>query len=196
VGEALIGVWDHPYVPSDVTLVTDRLVLRRFRPADVEALAAYRSDPAVARYQSWAVPLSTEEAVELVRVFQAGDPAEPGWFQYAIARRDEDGLIGDIGVNRHENGLQAEIGYTLARAWWGRGYAYEAVSRLLDQLFLVDRLRRVSADTDARNEASARLLDRLGFRREGLRRAHSFIKEEWTDDLLFGLLADEWPPTR
>ena len=181
---------------ADVTLTTARLVIRRFRPADAEALAAYRSDPVVARYQSWKAPLSTEEATELVRVFQNADPTAPGWFQYAIARRDDDVLIGDIGVNRHENGMQAEIGFTLARAWWGRGYAYEAVSRVLEQLFRVEGLRRVSADADARNEASARLLDRLGFRREGLRRAHTWIKGEWTDDLLFGLLADEWlPPT-
>jgi aminoglycoside 6'-N-acetyltransferase len=180
---------------ADVTLTTERLVIRRFRLTDADALRAYRSDPAVARYQGWAAPLSTEEAAELVRIFHEGDPAAPGWFQYAIVLRDEDVLIGDIGVNRHENGRQAEIGFTLARAWWGRGYAYEAVSRVLEQLFLVEGLLRVSADADARNEASARLLDRVGFRREGLRRAHTWIKGEWTDDLLFGILADEWPPT-
>jgi RimJ/RimL family protein N-acetyltransferase len=177
---------------ADVTLTTDRLVIRRFRAADAGALAAYRSDPAVARYQSWVAPLSTEDAAELVRVFQAGDPAAPGWFQYAIALRDDDVLIGDVGVNRHDNGMQAEIGFTLARSSWRRGYAYEAAGRVLEQLFRVDGLLRVSADCDARNQASARLLDRLGFHREGLRRAHTWIKGEWTDDLLFGLLADEW----
>jgi aminoglycoside 6'-N-acetyltransferase len=179
---------------ADVTLTTARLVVRRFRPADAEALAAYRSDPAVARYQSWQTPLSTEDAAELIRVFQAGDPTSPGWFQYAIARGEDDVVIGDVGVNRHDNGMQAEIGFTLARSSWRRGYAYEAASRVLDQLFRVDGLLRVSADCDARNQASARLLDRLGFRREGLRRAHTWIKGEWTDDLLFGLLADEWFP--
>ena len=51
---------------ADVTLTTDRLVIRRFRTADAGALAAYRSDPAVARYQSWVAPLSTEDAAELV----------------------------------------------------------------------------------------------------------------------------------
>ena len=177
---------------ADVALMTDRLVLRRFRPADAETLAAYRSDPAVARYQSWRAPLSTEEAADLVRVLADGDPTKPGWFQYAMARRDDDVLIGDVGVNRHDNGRQAEIGFTLARSSWRQGYAYEAVSRVLDQLFRVDGLLRVSADCDARNQASARLLDRLGFRREGLRRAHTWIKGEWTDDLLFGLLAEEW----
>jgi RimJ/RimL family protein N-acetyltransferase len=175
-----------------VTLTTTRLVIRRFQPDDAEALAAYRSDPTVARYQSWQAPLSTEEATELVGVLAAGDPAAPGWFQHAVARRDDDVLIGDVGVNRHDNGMQAEIGFTLARSSWRQGYAYEAVSRVLEHLFRVDGLLRVSADCDARNQASARLLDRLGFHREGLRRAHTWIKGEWTDDLLFGILADEW----
>ena len=53
-------------------------------------------------------------------------------------------------------------------------------------------LHKVSAEVDARNGASARLLERVGFTREGLRRSHTWIKGEWTDDLLYGLLADEW----
>jgi RimJ/RimL family protein N-acetyltransferase len=178
--------------PADVSLRTRRLLIRRFRPEDSTALAGYRSDPDVARYQSWTAPLSTEEADELVRTFRAGDPVRPGWFQYAIEA--EGVLIGDVGVGRHDNGMQAEIGFTLAKPWWRRGYAYEAVSRVLEQLFAADGLYRVSAECDARNQASARLLDRLGFRREGLRRAHTWIKGQWTDDLLFGLLAHEWHP--
>ena len=184
------AVWEDRSVPADVTLRTRRLLIRRFRPEDCAALAGYRSDPDVARYQSWTTPVSTEEASELVRTLQAGDPARPGWFQYAIEA--DGGLIGDVGVNRHDNGRQAEIGFTLAKPWWRRGYAHEAVSRVLEQLFAVDGLHRVCAECDARNQASARLLDRLGFRREGLRREHTFVKGEWTDDLLFGLLDEEW----
>ncbi len=56
-------------------------------------------------------------------------------------------------------------------------------------------MRRLAAECDARNVASAALLRRLGFTLEGRRRAHTWIKGEWTDDLVFGLLADEWPPS-
>jgi len=181
-------------VTTDVNLETGRLLLRRFRPEDAGGLAAYRSDRDVARYQSWAAPLSTEEAVRIVGELADGDPGRPGWFQYAVVTRAEGDLIGDVGVNRHHNGMQAEIGFTLARPWWRRGYASEAVGRVLQRLFGDEGLHRVSAECDARNAASARLLDRLGFRREGLRRSHTWIKGEWTDDLLFGLLADEWRP--
>ncbi|MEU1622415.1 GNAT family protein [Streptomyces sp. NPDC005722] len=171
---------------------TSRLRLRRFRPEDAPALAAYRSDPAVARYQGWSAPVSPEEAADLVAAFAAGDPAEPGWFQYAVELVVGGELIGDIGVCLHDNRMQAELGFTLARAHQGHGYAAEAVTALLDRLFAECGLHRVSAECDARNSASARLLERVGFRLEGRRPAHSWIKGEWTDDLLFGLLADDW----
>jgi RimJ/RimL family protein N-acetyltransferase len=171
---------------------TERLVLRRFRASDAETLAAYRSDPDVARYQSWTVPVPLEQARVLVASLAAGDPDRPGWFQYAVERTEDRAHIGDVGVDLHENRRQAEIGFTLAPAYQHRGYAGEAVRAVLDHLFRVRGLHKVSAEADARNAASARLLERVGFIREGLRRSHTWIKGEWTDDLLFGLLADEW----
>jgi aminoglycoside 6'-N-acetyltransferase len=171
---------------------TERLVIRRFRPADAAAFAGYRSDPQVARYQSWTPPVPLAVATDLVGQFAMADPGAPGWFQYAIALRADDAvLIGDIGVDLHDNGMQAEIGFTLDRAHQGQGYATEALRAMLRRLF-DGGLLRVSAECDARNEPSARVLDRLGFRREGLRRRHTWLKGEWTDDLLFGLLAEEF----
>jgi ribosomal protein S18 acetylase RimI-like enzyme len=88
--------------------------------------------------------------------------------------------------------MQAEIGFTLAKAYQGHGYATEAVGQVLEHLFTWRNLRRISAECDARNVPSARLLRRLGFVEEGCRRAHTWVKGEWTDDLLFGLLATNW----
>ena len=171
---------------------TERLVLRRFRAEDAEAFAAYRSDPDVARYQSWDAPIPIAEAAEQVRRFAEADPAAPGWFQYAVQHRADGVLIGDIGVCLDDNLMQAEIGFTFAPAYQGKGYATEALRCLLNRLF-GSGIHRVSAECDARNTASARLLARLGFRQEGHRREHTWIKGEWTDDLLFGLLARDWP---
>jgi len=169
-----------------VLITTERLVLRRFRAADQPVLSAYRSDPAIARYQGWGPETS---AAELAR----GEPDEPGWFQYAIERAEDHALIGDLGVNTHENRMQAEIGCTLAGAYHGQGYATEAVRGILGHLFGVRGLHKVSATCDARNTASARVLTRVGFTREGPRRSHAWTLGEWTDDLLFGLLETEWP---
>ncbi|WP_217709695.1 GNAT family N-acetyltransferase [Amycolatopsis sp. Hca4] len=176
---------------DEVPVVTGRLVVRRFEAGDVRAFEAYRSDPEVARYQSWDVPVP--DAADLVAEFAAAQEGAPGWFQYAVALRDGGGLIGDVGVCVHDNRMQAELGFTLARVHQGRGYATEAVRAVLARV-LRSGIRRVSAECDARNTASARLLERLGFVREGFRRRHTWLKGEWTDDLLFGLLAEDGGP--
>lgn len=173
-------------------LETPRLCLRRFQPEDTAAFAAYRSDPVIARYQSWTAPLSVESAASLVRRLAGGEPGQPGWFQYAVELKADRCLAGDVGVNLHENRMQAEIGFTLAAGRQGHGYATEAVCALLRDLFERRGLHRVSAGCDARNRNSARLLERVGFLQEGRRRDFTWIKGEWTDDLLFGLLADRW----
>jgi RimJ/RimL family protein N-acetyltransferase len=173
-------------------IVTERLVLRRFRPSDAATLSAYRSDPDVARYQSWSAPYPLEEARATIAGLAGGDPSQPGWFQYAVERAGDKAHIGDVGVDLKENRRQAEIGFTLAPAYQGKGYAAEAVRGVLTDLFEVRGLHKVSAEADARNKASARLLERVGFVREGLLRQHTWIKGEWTDDLLYGLLGADW----
>lgn len=171
-------------------LTSVRLTIRPFRLEDAPTLADYRSDPDVARYQGWSTPFPVEEAERMVAAMT--DPAEPGWFQYAV---DLGGtMIGDIGVDTHENLMQADLGYTFAPEHQGHGYATEAVQRMVRHLFTDRGLHRVSAECDARNERSAKLLTRLGFRQEGHRVEHSWIKGEWTDDLLFGMLAEDFRP--
>lgn len=176
------------------TLATRRLLLRRFRTQDAPALAAYRSDPVVARYQSWTPPLSSAEALESVGGFARGDPEQPGWFQYAVERTSDHALIGDLGVRLHDNLRQADVGCTVAAEQQGHGYATEALGRVLDHLFDERGLHKVAAECDARNTASAALLGRLGFQPEGHLRSHTWIKGEWTDDVLFGLLASDPRP--
>lgn len=174
-------------------MATERLILRRFRASDAAALAAYRSEADVARYQSWDAPFPLDKAQAAVRRFAAGSPAAPGWFQYAVELTAGPALIGDVAVRLHDNRRQAEIGFTLATAYQRRGFATEAVSAVLDRLFRVQGLHRVMGECDARNLRSAALLERLGFTREGLLRQQTYLKGEWTDDLLYGLLAAEWP---
>ncbi|MEV0899818.1 GNAT family protein [Actinoplanes sp. NPDC049802] len=173
-------------------LTTERLILRRFRASDAPVLSAYRSDPEVARYQSWEAPFPLERAQIAVRNFAAGSPDKAGHFQYAVELAAEETLIGDVYVRLHDNLRQAEIGFTFAGPYQKRGFATEAVSAVLDRLFGRQGLHKVTGECDARNVRSAALMERLGFRREGLLRQQTFLKGEWTDDLLYGLLATEW----
>ena len=143
---------------------TGRLVIRRFRLADVDGFAAYRSDPLVARYQSWDAPFPRADAQRLVAEFVVAGERAPGWFQYALELRTTGALIGDVAINRQ--GDRAELGFTLARRYQGHGYATEAVRCVLDRVFGTG-VHAVTAEFDPRNLASARLLERVGFRRDG-----------------------------
>lgn len=138
--------------------------LRRLRVADLPAFQAYRGDEEVGRWQGWQ-PMSANEAQAFLREMATLPFAPPGdWFQLAIARRDDDALIGDMGLHLHADGRTLELGFTLARAAQGQGLAAEAVKLALARVFAHTPARRVLAITDTRNAASVRLLRRLGFR--------------------------------
>jgi len=183
---------------SFTDLAGERVMLRRFQPADVAEFVAYRSSPAVARYQSWDAPYPREEGERFVREIARDHPDTAGeWFQFAVALRGTGQLIGDCAAMPHaDDPRQCTIGFTIAPGHQGRGYGTEAVRLLLSYFFTARGKHRVIAYCDARNAASAALLERLGMRREGHLRQSTWAKGEWTDDLLYALLRDEWQPVQ
>jgi aminoglycoside 6'-N-acetyltransferase len=179
-------------------LTSARLVLRRFRRDDLDAFAAYRSDPGIARYQSWETPYRSSQARRFLAELEATHPDTPGeWFQFAAALRATDRLVGDCAaLVRADDPRQAEVGFTLAAEHQGRGYATEAVRRLLEYLLVERAKHRVSATCDDRNLRSAAVLERAGMRREGHLLESTWSKGEWTSDLLYAVLQREWPAGR
>ncbi|MEP7009903.1 MAG: GNAT family N-acetyltransferase [Acidobacteriota bacterium] len=140
-----------------------RVALRRLAPADLEDFQAYRSDPEVARYQSWS-SMSVAEATAFLTERETAPFGRPGWFQIGIAERSTGRLVGDIGICLHRNASEpAEIGFTLATLWQRQGLASEAVRETLAMLFENTEVAQVIAITDTRNLASIRLLERVGF---------------------------------
>jgi RimJ/RimL family protein N-acetyltransferase len=180
-------------VPDFIPIETDRVRLRRLRSEDLATFLAYRNDPDVARYQSWETT-SAAEALALFAEMQGLHPGTPGeGFQFAIAWKATDELIGDCMLyRRSEDPQQAEIGYTLARSWQGRGLATEALEALLSFAFETLSLHRVTARVDCRNGPSVRLLERLGMRREGQLLQCTWDKGEWCDEYAYALLSHEW----
>lgn len=175
-------------------LRTARLRLRRMRDADLAAFVAYRRDPGVARYQGWDEAFSHEDAVTLFAAERGIAVGTPGaWTQIAIEEAATGTLLGDCALHvRGDDPRQAEIGFTLARGSQGRGYAAEAVEAVLGYAFGTLGLHRVIAITDARNAPAARLLERVGFRREGHYLQNVWFKGAWGDELSFAILGDEW----
>ena len=174
-------------------LETARLILRHFTDADLVPFMAYRNDPVVARYQGWE-GISEAEARAFIAEQKIAQPGVPGkWFQIAMTLKQTGILVGDCALKIDEyDERQAEIGYTLAHVYQGKGIATEAVSRVLDFAFKMLRLHRVIAITDCENIASVTLLERLGLRREGHFIQNVWFKGQWADEYLYAILQDEW----
>lgn len=171
-------------------LTTTRLILKPFSPSDAEAVLAYRSDPEVTKYQNFC-PTNIEETKAFILRKSGTFNVEDSWFQLGIYREGQ--VIGDIGI--HFIGpinSQCEIGYTLARNEQGKGYAQEAVTAVIDYLFGTLKKHRISASLDPRNAASEKLLQRMGFRREGCFLKSYYNNGVWEDDLVYGVLEEEW----
>jgi RimJ/RimL family protein N-acetyltransferase len=175
-------------------LTTKRLHLDELRESDADTLFQYRSDPSVARYQGWR-PASRDEARGFIASQQQASLELPdSWLQFAIRLSGDGALVGDLGLHIPAEGDGSyEFGVTIAPAHQGKGYAREAVRALLDWLFRTLGARRVHASIDPRNVASAALLRSLGMRQEAHFRESLKVRDEWVDDVIFALLAREWP---
>jgi ribosomal-protein-alanine N-acetyltransferase len=158
------------------TIVAERVRLRWMTPGDVDALFDVFSDPDVMRYWSSPPLQDREGAGRLLQ--QIRDHFERrDLFQWGVALNADDRVIGTCTLCRLDAiSKRAEIGFALGRVHWGQGYMSEALEALLGLAFDEMQLRRIEADVDPRNEASIRLLERLGFVREGL------LRERWLVD--------------
>lgn len=180
---------------EEVFFETDRLVIRRLQDRDVQTIARYRNDPRVAELQVWS-SFSESEAEALVGRMHSRDPvASQEWFQFGVARKSDDQLIGDLAfrIDAAEP-RQAEVGYSFDPDHQGQGNATEAMRGLLVYAFNRVGLHRVFAMTDPRNGPSIRLLQRLGMRQEAHFREYLWLKDEWMDDLVFAMLDREFVP--
>lgn len=181
---------------APVTLQTPRLILRPPVPADLDAIFAIHAEPAVARYLGH--PPWTERASAKVWMATVDRWHRDGsGLQLLLARRDDHAVLGTCTLfGLHPASRRAECGYQLASAYWGQGWMQEAMSALLDHGFGTLHLRRVEADAGPRNAASLKLLERLGFQREGLLRERWEVDGVVSDTVYYGLLAREWQTTR
>ncbi|RPI87772.1 MAG: N-acetyltransferase [Chloroflexi bacterium] len=175
-------------------LETSRLILRSFEEKDTQPFSEYRSDPEIAKYQGWNIPFTIMQAVDFVNEMKLVTPGEPGhWYQIAIELKTHNQMIGDCAFHRSaEDPAQAEIGFTLAHDFQGKGFGTEAVSRLLKYLFVDLDLHRVKAGCDPNNTASKKLLEKVGMRHEGRFIESYWLKGEWVSEDWYALLKREW----
>jgi RimJ/RimL family protein N-acetyltransferase len=178
-------------------LESDRLLIRPLTPADLTRHFAIYSNPDVVRYL-YEEPFDLEGARQhLNRRCSIDLPVEGSWINLGVEVRGEGVLIGEVGlamlsaVHAH-----CEIGYVFDPDYAGKGYATEASAVMVELAFSALSAHRVSGRLDARNDASARVLERLGMRREGHLVENEYVKGEWTDEAVYAVLEDEWHAVR
>jgi RimJ/RimL family protein N-acetyltransferase len=178
---------------------TERLLIRPMQREDVDALHAYQSRPDVCRY----IPYEPRTREEILARFD--DPAktrtaleEEGQFlDLAIVLRENDTLIGDVLLFWHSSEhRKGEIGYAINPDFSGHGYATEAARAMLALAFDDLGLHRVIGRIDARNDASAAVLRRLGMRQEAVLVDNEWFKGEWSTEVDFAILDREWQALR
>jgi ribosomal-protein-alanine N-acetyltransferase len=176
---------------ANLPIRTARLELRPLREADIASLFGIHSDPKVMRYWDASIWKSDERG----RAMVARDLAltTRDYLRLGIELAASGQLLGTCALWAIKAQYRrAEIGYVLGSQGWGQGYMHEALSALLDYAFSELNLNRVEADTDPRNERSARVLDRLKFSKEGLFRERCIVDGEISDAVMYGLLRREW----
>lgn len=168
-----------------ITLETARLVLRPFRPDDIDAYAAFCADPDVMRYLGVREPMSREDAWRQMAML-VGHWTLRGYGMWAVEDRATGALTGRVGLHYPEGFPEPEVAWALARPFWGRGIAFEAACAALDHAFDTLGWRRAISLIDPGNVRSIRLAERLGerFERMAERRGHAVR--------LYAVTADAW----
>jgi RimJ/RimL family protein N-acetyltransferase len=175
-------------------LLTDRLSLRPFRDDDLEAFHAIQRRPDVVRYLYWG-PRSLDETREMLerRKLEAAIEKEGDGLHLAADLRNGGSLVGHFSLffasREHRQG---EVGFVMHPDHHGHGYGTEGARLMLRLGFEELGLHRIIGQCDGRNTASARVMERLGMRREAHLIENEWVKGEWTDGLVYAMLDREW----
>jgi ribosomal-protein-alanine N-acetyltransferase len=169
---------------------TERLVLRPFSLSDVDDVFAYAKDPEWSRFlRALPRPYLRSDAEQFIARQILLDPSErPVW---AVVL--DDTVIGGIGLRVRTRHRLAELGYSIARAHWGQGYGTEAAHAVIDAAFRANPdLNRIHARADSQNEASQRVMVKVGMTKEGIFRLSRVERGEAFDEAWYAILRHEW----
>ncbi len=174
------------------TIEASRVHLRHLEESDTDSLFEIFSDREAMRY--WSAPpfQKRAEAAELLAEIHECF-RQKTLLEWGIARKSDNKVIGTTTLfHLDEKNRRAEIGYALNRRFWGNGFVNEALIFLFNFVFAELNLHRIEADVDPQNAASIRVLERLGFQKEGHLRERWIAGDEIQDALFYGLLRRDW----
>jgi len=179
---------------TDLTIRTDRLILRPFEKSDLEAVLGYYALPDVQRYLDWKARDKAEAATAQARMRKQVRLTRPGdVLTLTIVRKSDGRVMGHVALKWTDaTAAQGELRFALAPAFRRKGYASEAVKAVMTHGFEEHRFHRIFARTAGDNDASARLLKALGMRLEAHYREHALFMGEWDEELHFAILDREF----
>ena len=180
--------------PFDImpVLETERLVLRKLTMNDAQDMFEYSSDPQVAKHVLWDAHTSVSDTRGylryMIRKYRCGEPSSWGIEEKATGK-----IIGTIGYMWYQPENSAtELGYSLARRCWNKGYMTEALSAVLDYTFRELRFNRVEAQHEVDNPASGTVMRKCGMVKEGTLRQRMYNKGRYVDVDLYAILRKEY----
>ncbi len=175
-----------------MNLETQRLILRPIAPEDKNEVFQYRRDPVANQYQDW-IPNTVEEVAAFIAKVSKEIKVPGTWFQFVIIEKETQQIIGDIGIHFIDKELkQSEIGCTLNKDFQNRGFAGEAIRKVIDYLFRELKQHRIIASIDPNNNSSIKLLESIGFRKEAHFVESLWIHGKWVDDLIYAMIEKDW----
>ncbi len=173
-----------------MTLYFDSFQIREFQQNDVEALVKYANNYAVSRFlrDAFPYPYTQEDAVQWINFITQNS------FNLAYAIADEKELIGGIGAipNQDVHRFTSEIGYWLAEPLWNKGIITKAVKTFCDYLFTNYNFNHLTASIYEGNDASIRVVQKVGFVLEGVLRKNVFKENRFLDQYVYGLLKEDF----
>ncbi|MDZ7918072.1 MAG: GNAT family N-acetyltransferase [Rhodococcus sp. (in: high G+C Gram-positive bacteria)] len=168
---------------------TERLTLRLYERADADRILEYYSDPEVCRYllhEAWSYADSVVAVGKRMKRIGLHTQA------LSMVVEHDGTVVGNVEAWLIDGSpALVELGWTFSPAVSGQGFATEAVDALIDHVFSLPQIHRVSAQMDGRNDASARLAQRVGMRQEAHFRQNWWCKGEWTDTLVYAMLRED-----
>jgi ribosomal-protein-alanine N-acetyltransferase len=174
------------------TLETERLILRPLIRADTDFVFRHFSNPAVGQYLMDEPPIREySQAEEIVQFYL--DPSGKTHNRWIVMRKSDHKAMGTCGYHKWDRRyFRAEIGYDLSPDFWKQGYMAEALGEAISHGFEQLRLNRIEALVYVENERSMRLLQKLGFKKEGLLRDYFYLDGNFYDHYIYGLLKKDY----
>jgi RimJ/RimL family protein N-acetyltransferase len=179
---------------TELTVRTERLLLRPFDKSDLQEVLGYYSVPDIQRYLDWKARDKTEAKSAFEALRKQTRLSRPGEvLTLAVVRKSDGKVIGHISLRYTDaTAAQGEVRFAIAPIYRNKGYGTEAVKAVLTLGFEQFKFHRIYARTAGKNEASAKLLKDLGMRLEAHYREHALFQGEWDEELHFAILDREW----